>query len=173
MNDTALDRDVEVGIRYTARAWALTLHEALAIYAYVVVVAHRRSGKSFAAAATLCMAALAKPGRYGLGSTTKTQLKLIYWHIFKELLAGIPGVEYAEGELAIRFSNGSEILFFGLADGDGQSVRGTGLSGFVCDEIQLVPEAAFTGAIRPALTDKDGWLLAIGTPQEPSLLGSL
>jgi len=173
MNDTAPDTDVEVGIRYTARAWALKLHEALAIYAYVVVVAHRRSGKSFAAAATLCMAALAVPGRYGLGSTTKTQLKLIYWAVFKELLDDIPGVEFAEGEVAIRFSNGSEILFFGLQDGDGQSVRGTGLSGFVLDEAQLVTEAAFTGAIRPALTDKDGWLLVIGTPREPSLLGQL
>jgi len=169
MNDTA----VHVGLRYNPRAWQLELHEAMALYAYVVVVAHRRSGKSMAAAAALCMAALAKPGRYGLGSTTKTQLRLIYWAVFKELLADIPGVEFAEGEVAIRFRNGSEILFFGLQDGDGQSVRGTGLSGFVLDEAQLISEAAYTGAVRAALTDHDGWLLVTGTPSEPSLLGTL
>jgi hypothetical protein len=162
-----------ITLRYEAREWQGELHAAMADHMVTICVAHRRSGKSVAAAATLCMAALAAPGRYGLGSTTKTQLKLIYWHVFKDLLSDVPGVEFAEGEVAIRFPNGSEILFFGLQDGDGQSVRGTGLSGFVLDEAQLIPEPAFTGAIRPALTDKNGWLLVIGTPAEPSLLGQL
>lgn len=162
-----------IALRYEPRPWQLKLHEAMALYAHVVVVAHRRSGKSLAAAAALCMAALAVPGRYGLGSTTKTALKVIYWHLFRDLLADIPGVTFHEGEVAIRFSNGSEILAFGLQEGDGQSVRGTGLHGFVLDEAQLVSEAALSGAIKPALTDHAGWLLIIGTPDEPSLLGQV
>ena len=75
----------------------MKLHEAMAHFAYVVVVAHRRSGKSVAAAAALCMAALSNHGRYGLGSTTKTQLKTIYWQLFRDLLANIPGVTFQRG----------------------------------------------------------------------------
>ncbi len=162
-----------VSLRYAPRSWALELHEALATHKNVVCVAPRRSGKSTAAAAAICMAALAKPGRYAIVLQTKSHGRLIYWAILKEMLADIPGVNFHEGDLRVELPTGSEIIFFGAADGDGASVRGLGLSGVICDEVQLLTEAAIAGAILPALFDRQGFLLAIGTPAEPSTLGIL
>jgi hypothetical protein len=162
-----------VSLRYSPRPWALELHEALATHKNVVCVAPRRSGKSTAAAAAICMAALAKPGRYAIVLQTKTHGRLIYWAILKDMLADIPGVTFHEGDLRVEFATGGEIIFFGAADGDGASVRGLGLSGAICDEAQLLTEASIAGAILPALFDRQGFLLAIGTPAEPSTLGLL
>lgn len=162
-----------VALRYTPRPWAIPVHEAMAICTVVVVVAHRRSGKSTAAAAAICTAALAKVGRYAIILPTKNHGRMIYWGILKDILADIPGVVFNEGNLSIDFPNGSELLFFGHADGDGASIRGLALSGAVLDEAQLCTEAAFAGALRPALVDNNGWLLVVGTPCEPSLLGRL
>jgi hypothetical protein len=162
-----------VALRYTPRQWAEKVHMAMATNTVVVAVAHRRSGKSTAAAAAVCTAALAKPGRYAIILPTKNHGRMIYWGILKDILADIPGVTFNEGNLSVDFPNGSELLFFGHADGDGASIRGLALSGAVLDEAQLCTEAALAGALRPALVDNNGWLLVIGTPCEPSLLGRL
>lgn len=46
------------------------------------------------------------------------------------------------------------------------SLRGSGLDGVVKDEVKDQKKGVWKEAIRPALSDKKGWLLAMGTPGE-------
>lgn len=48
---------------------------------------------------------------------------------------------------------------------DPDSLRGDGLDGVVLDEVADISEEAWKQAIRPALTDKQGWGVLIGTPK--------
>lgn len=46
-----------------------------------------------------------------------------------------------------------------------ESLVGEGLDGLVMDETGQMKKRAWTESLRPALTDKKGWCMAIGTPQ--------
>ena len=64
---------------------------------------------------------------------------------------------------ALEFENGSRISFRSAERED--SLRGPGLDFLVIDEAGTVPGRAWTEELRPALSDKQGDMLAIGTPR--------
>ena len=67
-----------------------------------------------------------------------------------------------EQERRIEFPGGGSIEVKSADNPD--SLRGEGLDGLVIDESAFVAEDAWKAALRPALADKKGWTIHIGTP---------
>jgi len=67
-----------------------------------------------------------------------------------------------EGELYIELKNGS--MIFAKSGDNPAGLRGEGLDGVVIDEAAFVKPEVWNEAIRPALSDKNGWALLISTP---------
>ncbi len=81
----------------------------------------------------------------------------------KQYTSLIPGVKFNETELRCDLPNGSRITLLGSENSDG--LRGIYLDGCVIDEYANIQGKLFTEIIRPALSDRKGWCVFIGTPQ--------
>jgi hypothetical protein len=68
-----------------------------------------------------------------------------------------------ETELSFLLKNGSTISLKGADNYD--SLRGVGLDGLVMDEAADIDQAAWIEVLRPALADKQGSALFLGTPK--------
>lgn len=129
-----------------------------------VCVAHRRSGKSVAAINELIKQALMKQnGRFAYIGPTYTQTKDIVWDYLRNFAGVIPGIQFNIQELRCDFPNGSRVRLYGSDNPD--SLRGIGLDGVVFDEYAQVKPNMFPEVIRPALADKQGWAIFLGTPK--------
>jgi len=95
---------------------------------------------------------------------TYRQAKNIAWNILKEICFEYPQLikKKNEAELNIEFINGSLIELKGADNED--SLRGVGLDKVNPDEFAFMKKEAWTEVLRPALTDKKGTALFIGTP---------
>jgi hypothetical protein len=128
-----------------------------------ILVAGRRFGKTYLAMVELIRAAWG-PGRlvWYVGPTNK-QSKRIIWKslkkMTKEYWASIPN----ETDLRIELVSGGTICLRGADNYD--SLRGDGLDFVVLDEYASISRAAWTEVLRPALADREGGALFIGTPQ--------
>ena len=130
------------------------------------VVAHRRAGKTVAAIMDLIDAALrcTKPNpRFAYLAPYYAQAKDVVWSYVKQYTASIPGVTINEGELRADFPNGARLRLYGADNYD--RLRGIYLDGVVLDEFADQPPQAWREVIRPALSDRQGWALFIGTPK--------
>lgn len=76
-----------------------------------------------------------------------------------------------EGEKYIELKNGS--LIFAKSGDNPDSLRGEGLDGCVLDEAAMLKPEVWHEAIRPALSDKNGWALIISTPKGKNWLYDL
>lgn len=151
-----------VEIPYAPREWADNFHESTKRWS--VLVCHRRSGKTTAALNHLQRSALNEPNsRYAYISPTYKQSKNVAWDLIKYYARPIPGVEFNEVELTVRYPNGSRLTLYGADNPD--SLRGIGLWGVVFDEYSQQPSNIFTEIIRPALADHAGYAIWIGTPK--------
>jgi len=133
---------------------------------YGCVVAHRRAGKTVAAIMDLIDAALRcdKPdGRFAYVAPYYAQAKDVVWAYVKRYTGEIPGVSTNEGELRVDLPNGARIRLYGADNYD--RLRGIYLDGVVLDEYADQPPQAWREVIRPALADRQGWALFIGTPK--------
>lgn len=151
-----------VEIPYKPRQWQKEVHSATC--RFKVIVAHRRSGKTTMCINELIKQALTNPGtRFFYIAPTYRQAKVIAWEELKRF-APMPYVnKLNETELLVRFFNGSVIELKGADNPD--SLRGVGLNGVVFDEYSQQPSNIYTEIIRPALADKEGWAIWIGTPK--------
>lgn len=132
---------------------------------WVVAVCHRRFGKTVMAVNHLIRAALTcdKPRpRFHYIAPTFAQGKSISWDYLKDFSNPIEGIEKNESELRINFPNGGQIQILGADNPD--RMRGIYSDGAVFDEYGLQPPNVFTEVMRPALSDRKGWALFIGTP---------
>lgn len=130
------------------------------------VVAHRRAGKTVASIMDLIDAALRcdKPdGRFAYIAPYYAQAKDVVWNYVKKYTAGIPGTTANESELRVDLPNGARIRLYGADNYD--RLRGIYLDGVILDEYADQPPQAWTEVIRPALADRQGWALFIGTPK--------
>jgi len=128
-----------------------------------ILVAGRRFGKTFLALAELCHAAR-KPGSLvWYVAPTYKQAKRIAWKALKDLTRPFWASAPNETELRIELTTGGTICLRGADNPD--SLRGDGLDFLVMDEYASMPAEAWTEVLRPALTDKQGRALFIGTPQ--------
>ena len=133
---------------------------------WAILVAHRRCGKTVACINDLILAALIsqKAGsHYAYIAPYFTQAKDIAFGYLKQFTIAIPGMRYNEGELRADFPNGSRVRLYG-AD-NYERLRGIFLDGVVLDEFGDMDPRAWSEVIRPALADRRGWAVFIGTPK--------
>lgn len=130
------------------------------------VVAHRRAGKTVASIMDLIDAALrckkADP-RFAYVAPYYAQAKDVVWAYVKRFASAVPGTSINESELRVDFPNGARLRLYGADNYD--RLRGIYLDGVVLDEYADQPPQAWSEVIRPALADRQGWALFIGTPK--------
>lgn len=133
---------------------------------WACLVAHRRAGKTVSCVADLIDAALRCQNpdpRFAYVAPFYVQAKDVAWGYLKRFTAPIDGVKFNEAELRVDLPNGARIRLYGADNYD--RMRGVYLDGVVLDEYADMPPAAWTEVIRPALADREGWAVFIGTPK--------
>lgn len=130
------------------------------------LVAHRRAGKTVACVADLIDATLRckQPApRFAYIAPLYVQAKDVAWGYLKRFCAPIPGAAFNEAELRVDLPGDRRIRLYGADNYD--RMRGLYLDGVVLDEYADMPPSAWNEVIRPALSDRQGWAVFIGTPK--------
>ena len=131
-----------------------------------VWVCHRRFGKTVLCVNELLKGvphcALPKP-RFAYIAPFYRQAKQVAWDYVKTYTAPIPNVRYHEGELRADLPGEARIQLFGADNPD--ALRGIYFDGVVLDEYAQMSPTVWTQVIRPALADRGGWAIFIGTPK--------
>ena len=129
-----------------------------------VLVAGRRFGKTQLALTELLGATWDRPGRLAwYVAPTYRQAKSIAWDRLKSMSRRRPGITINETELSIRFDPGGVVALRGADQYD--ALRGSGLDFVVLDEFASMKPEVWNEVLRPALADRKGRALFIGTPQ--------
>jgi hypothetical protein len=131
---------------------------------FIIVVAARRWGKTVLALWCLIVNAFSATGRmcYYV-APTYAQAKRIAWSLLKELVPPAARRRTSEQELLIELRNGSIIQLHGADRPD--RLRGVGLDFAVLDEFASMRVETWNAVIRPALSNRRGRALFIGTPK--------
>ena len=157
---------MNITIPYSPRPLQKQLHAALAKKRWGVVICHRRWGKTVMAINHLLRDAIlcdkAKP-RFAYIAPSYKQAKAVAWDYLKQFSENIPMVRFHETELRCDLPNGARIQLLGAENPN--SLRGIYLDGCVLDEMADMPESLFPEIIRPALSDRKGYALFVGTPR--------
>lgn len=130
---------------------------------FKVAVAGRRFGKTYAAIASLLVGAGEPDTINWFVAPTYRQAKQIAWRMLKRLTPATWAGKANETDLTLRFPWGSEISLRGADKPD--SLKGVSLNSVVLDEYALMDGSAWEEVFRPALADKQGSALFIGTPK--------
>ncbi len=141
------------------------IHRGMDSHRFGAVVCHRRFGKTVLALNHLQVAALEcrrERPRFAFIAPTYTMAKSIAWDYLVHYSAPIPSIDPKVSELAVNYPNGGQVRLFGADNPD--SLRGMYFDGVVFDEFGLQPPKIFSEVIRPALSDRQGWALFLGTP---------
>lgn len=157
------DDTQQIIIPYKPRWYQLQVHREM--QRFNLLVFHRRAGKTVLAINELIkwtIEAQLPDARCHYVAPTYSQAKRIAWAYMQEFTRCIPGMQYNQSELRARFPNGDEIHLLGAENYD--SHRGIYSDGVVIDEPALQHPAVFGEVFRPALADRGGRCLFIGTP---------
>jgi terminase large subunit-like protein len=128
-----------------------------------VLVAGRRFGKTYLATVELCQAAW-KQGRLAwYVAPTYKQAKRIAWGPLKLMTRPYWAKLPNETDLRIELTSGGTICLRGADNYD--SLRGDGIDFLVLDEYASMAPEAWSEVLRPALADRRGRPLFIGTPR--------
>ena len=153
-------------IPYTPRELQKHLHTNL--NRFNVVVCHRRFGKTVFAVNQMITSAVKdiqvgkRAPRYAYLAPLFKQAKTVAWDELKRLLRDFPDVRFNEAELRADFM-GARIQLYGADNPD--TLRGIYLDGVVLDEYAQMNPKMYSEVIRPALSDRKGWAVFIGTPK--------
>ena len=156
----------EIVIPYAPRFPQTEIHDRLDAHRFSVLVAHRRMGKTVLAVNHLIKRAICdqkERGFYAYIAPFRVQAKAIAWAYLKYYTAPIPLIKINEGELSILLPNGSTIRIFGADNPD--ALRGLYFDGVVMDEVAQMKPEVWGEILRPALSDRKGWAVFIGTPK--------
>lgn len=165
---------MDVFIPYAPRPEQLEIHKALAEHRFSVLVAHRRMGKTVSAVIHLIMQAVTctkLEGRYAYIGPLLRQTKDVAWAYLKRYAGVIPGNRINESELSITLPNGARVRIYGADNPD--SLRGVYFDGVVMDEVAQMKAEVWGEIVRPALSDRMGWAVFIGTPKGQNLFYQL
>ncbi len=99
------------------------------------------------------------------------QAKAIAWDYLKRYASKIPGTVISEGELQVRLRNGAALRLYGADNPD--SLRGIYLDDAVLDEVSNLSKDLWDSVLRPALADRKGGALLMGTPSGVNLLSEV
>jgi len=165
-----------VAIPYEPRDWQRISHQSMR--RFNVLVLHRRAGKTELALMELLDRALRFTKDLGLFVYLAPQLKqakAVAWARLKQIVRPFiecKHLQVNESELSLTFNhNGATIRLFGADNPD--ALRGLRLDFAVLDEVaQMKPEVWFE-IIRPALADREGGALFIGTVKRVDLFSQI
>lgn len=154
---------------YMPRRLQELLHHSLK--RFNVLVCHRRFGKTVFAINELIDKALQNTLRnpqYAYIAPTYKQAKMIAWEYLKDYTKKIPGSEYNKQELTVYIYREAtddhiKIILLGAENPDG--LRGLYLDGAILDEYAQCDPIVWGQIVRPALADRKGWAIFIGTPK--------
>ena len=165
-----------IRLDYFPRDWQRECHANLARFS--VLALHRRAGKTELAIMELLNRALKFDKDLGLFfyiAPFLKQAKAIAWARLKqkvEPLNRFGAVEINESEGWVRFPhNGAMIRIFGADNPD--AMRGVRLDFVVIDEVAQIKPEVWNDICQPALSDRKGGALFIGTPQGVNLFSEL
>ncbi len=165
-----------IKLDYTPRTWQRECH--LKKQRFSVYALHRRSGKTELAIMELIDKAMKTDKELAMFvyiAPFLRQAKAIAWARLKskiEPLRRTSVIEINEGELSVRFKhNGAIIRLFGGDNPD--AMRGLRLDGIVMDEVAQLKNELWTDIVQPALSDRLGWSIFIGTPSGINLFSEL
>jgi hypothetical protein len=141
---------------------------------FKVLVTHRRFGKTVFAVNELISGArrcaLPQP-HFAYLAPFHVQAKDVAWSYLKHYTAKIPDVTVSESELWVELppriehgadAGGARIRLYGADNAD--RLRGLYFDGVVLDEYAQMHPRVWSEVVRPALADRSGWALFIGTP---------
>lgn len=128
------------------------------------LVAGRRFGKSFLSINEIAKAASKARQKVIYIAPTFGMAKSILWEELKQRLYAVRWVKKVnESSLEITLKNDSKIMLRSADNPD--TIRGQGYNFAVVDEAQDCDSRLIPEVLRPALADRQGGLLVIGTPK--------
>lgn len=133
---------------------------------WTIGVAHRRAGKTVGAVQRAILRALncTLPNpRVGYVAPTYGQAKRAAWDYLKLIAEPVLADTPHESELRVTLVNGARVQLFGAENQD--ALRGQYFDDVVMDEYADMPPSIWPLVIRPALSDRGGTGLFIGTPK--------
>jgi len=154
-----------VTVPYRPRPLQRIVHDVRRQHRFVVLVCHRRFGKTVLGVNELQRSALTcklpRPRVAYIGPTYR-QSKAVCWDYAQFYARPIPSVEMNQSELRIDYPNDGQLRIYGSDNPD--SLRGIYLDDVAFDEYGLHPHQTYTEVIAPALVDRGGSALFLGTP---------
>jgi hypothetical protein len=165
---------VAIVIPYTPREVQRDIHQIMDDHRFVVLVAHRRMGKTVLAVNQLIKRSIIDGrdnGFYAYVAPFRNQAKAIAWDYLKHFSRAIPGLKINEQELYIELPNQARIRIFGADNPD--ALRGHYFDGVIFDEVAQIKSEVWGEIIQPALADREGWAVFIGTPKGINLFYDL
>jgi len=138
---------------------------------WAILVAHRRAGKTVAAVNDLVEKATyntREAPRYAYIAPLLKQAKAIAWEYLKRFSAPFDP-KISEAELYVELQalpNKPRITIYGADNPD--SFRGMYFDGVVLDEFGNMVESTWKEVLLPALVDRRGWAVFMGTPNGPN-----
>lgn len=154
---------MQVKIPYKPREIQAEMH--VKLKRWNVLVMHRRFGKTVWAVNHLIKTALTCPlprPRVAFVAPTFTQAKRIAWDYVKYYAGVIPNVTFNETELRVDFPNGGRLMLLSAENPD--SLRGIYLDMCIFDEFGMQNPRVWNEVVRPALSDRQGGAVFLGTP---------
>lgn len=162
---TPVHRPVQLETGYIPHTFQRKVHKRLKRFS--VLVCHRRFGKTYLAINTLIDAALRcqkTDGHFAYLAPFFAQAKRVSWQYLVRFTQHIPNIKVNKSELSVTFGhNGAVIRLYGCDNPN--ALRGIFLDGCVIDEVSDMKPEVWGEVIRPALSDRKGWALFIGTPR--------
>ena len=153
-------------IDYQPRKQFIPFHDRTERFACIVT--HRRAGKTVACVHDLQRGALRSKNvrpRFAYLSPFLKQSKTVAWDYLCDAM--LPGREIGatahDSELRVDYPNGGQVRLYGADNPD--ALRGIYLDGVVLDEYADMDPRVWSEIIRPALADRQGWAVFIGTPK--------
>src|SRR6266436_8299321 len=156
----------EFVIEYQEREQFFRFHDRTERFACIVT--HRRAGKTVACIHDLQLGATQsnkiRP-RFAYLSPFLKQSKAVAWDYLRAAMgpARAIGASAHETELRVDYPNGGQVRLYGADNPD--ALRGIYLDGVVLDEYADMDPRVWSEIIRPALADRQGWAVFIGTPK--------
>ena len=153
-------------VDYAPRMQFDTFHDRTERFACIVT--HRRAGKTVACINALQRAAIEcsriRP-RFAYLSPFLKQSKTVAWDYLRAAMAPLRslGATVHESELRVDYPRGEQVRLYGADNAD--ALRGIYLDGIVLDEYADMDPRVWSEIIRPALADRAGWAVFIGTPK--------
>jgi hypothetical protein len=166
----------DIRLNYYPRDWQKQCH--INRQRFTVLALHRRAGKTELALMELLNEALKfdkELGFFVYVSPYLKQSRAIAWARLKqkiEPLRIVGAVDISEVDGSVTFKhNGAVIRIFGADNPD--ALRGMRLDGVVLDEVAQIKPEIWNDVLQPALSDRKGWAMFIGTPSGINLFSEL